>query len=156
VGKFALVGLSEGLRPELMRDNVLVTTATPGLMRTGSHLRARIRGRHEREALWFGASVISSLTSMDARRAARQMVRACLDGRAHVTPGIQARLAEVLNIVAPELTAAAASIVTRHLLPGPSSAPSADQLREAREVGFGWLAPLLPQRAAVRNNETVE
>ncbi len=156
VGKFALVGLSEGLRPELVRDGIFVTTATPGLMRTGSHLRARIRGRHEREALWFGAGVTSSLTSMDAGRAARQMVRACLRGRAHVTPGVQARVAELLNIVAPELTATVASIVTRHLLPGPSAAPSADLLREAREVGFGWLTPLLPQGAAVRNNETVE
>lgn len=155
-GKFALVGLSEGLRPELMRDDVLVTTATPGLMRTGSHLRAMIRGRHEREALWFGASVVTSLTSMDARRAARQMVEACLDGRAHVTPGIQARLAEVVNAMAPELSAAIAAFVTRRLLPAPSASPSADRLREARDVGFGWLSTLLPHRAAVRNNETGE
>lgn len=154
VGKFALVGLSEGLRSELSRHGIAVTTATPGLMRTGSHLRAQIRGRHEREALWFGASVVSSLTSMDARRAARQMVRACLRGEAHVTPGVQARLAEILNVAAPELTAAVASMVTRYLLPGPSTAPSADTLREARDVGFGWLTPVLPNRAAVRNNET--
>lgn len=154
VGKFALVGLSEGLRSELGRHGIAVTTATPGLMRTGSHLRAQIRGRHEREAVWFGAGVTSSLTSMDARRAARQMVQACLRGRAHVTPGVQARVAEILNVTAPELTAAVASLVTRRVLPGPSPEPSADTLREAREVGFGWLTPLLPNRAAVRNNET--
>ena len=43
--KFALVGLSEGLRAELRKDGVVVTTVCPGLMRTGSprnvHLNAR-------------------------------------------------------------------------------------------------------------------
>ena len=34
--KFALSGLSEGLRSELAKDNVMVTTVCPGLMRTGS------------------------------------------------------------------------------------------------------------------------
>jgi NAD(P)-dependent dehydrogenase (short-subunit alcohol dehydrogenase family) len=34
--KFALVGLSEGLRMELAKDGILVTTVCPGLMRTGS------------------------------------------------------------------------------------------------------------------------
>lgn len=70
-------------------------------------------------------------------------------------PGMtQACVAEVLNIVAPEMSAAVSTLVTRHLLPGPSSAPWADILREARYVGFGWSSPLLPHRAAVRNNET--
>src|SRR5437868_7107466 len=35
-GKFALVGLSDGLRAELRKSNVRVTTVCPGLMRTGS------------------------------------------------------------------------------------------------------------------------
>lgn len=154
VGKFALVALSDGLRAELARERILVTTATPGLMRTGSHLRARIRGRHRREALWFGAGVATSLTSMNAPRAARQMVRACLAGRAHVTPGVQARLAELINVAAPELSAMVAAGITRYLLPGPSANPSADTQREARDVGFGWLSPLLPNGAARRYNET--
>ena len=34
--KFALVGLSDGLRSELAQDGILVTTVCPGLMRTGS------------------------------------------------------------------------------------------------------------------------
>jgi NAD(P)-dependent dehydrogenase (short-subunit alcohol dehydrogenase family) len=153
VGKFALVGLSEGLRAELSRDGIVVTTATPGLMRTGSHLRAQFRGRHEQETRWFGAGVATSLTSMHARRAARQMVAACLAGHAHVTPGVQARVAEILNVLAPELTAAVSAFVVRRVLPGPSQSPSADHLRPAHEIGFGWLAPFLPNRAAARNNE---
>jgi NAD(P)-dependent dehydrogenase (short-subunit alcohol dehydrogenase family) len=39
-GKFALVGLSDGLRAELAEHGITVTTACPGLMRTGSHLNA--------------------------------------------------------------------------------------------------------------------
>jgi NAD(P)-dependent dehydrogenase (short-subunit alcohol dehydrogenase family) len=42
-GKFALVGLSETLRAELKREGILVTTVTPGLMRTGSYVNARVR-----------------------------------------------------------------------------------------------------------------
>lgn len=38
--KFAAVGLSEGLRAELAGSGVSVTAVVPGLMRTGSHLRA--------------------------------------------------------------------------------------------------------------------
>src|SRR5262249_6876573 len=34
--KFALVGLSEGLRTELRKDGITVTTVCPGMMRTGS------------------------------------------------------------------------------------------------------------------------
>jgi short-subunit dehydrogenase len=43
--KFAAVGFSEGLRAELGRGPVTVTTVVPGLMRTGSHLQARFTGQ---------------------------------------------------------------------------------------------------------------
>ncbi|HVV47434.1 MAG TPA: SDR family oxidoreductase, partial [Bryobacteraceae bacterium] len=38
--KFAAVALSEGLRAELAPSGIRVTTIAPGLLRTGSHLRA--------------------------------------------------------------------------------------------------------------------
>jgi short-subunit dehydrogenase len=44
--KFALVGLSEGLRAELARDGILVTTVCPRLMRTGA-----AKGRESESAL---------------------------------------------------------------------------------------------------------
>ena len=152
-GKFALTGLSEVLRAELAKDGVLVTTCTPGLMRTGSHGRVQLRGQHEAEAKWFGAAVATPLTSKDANRAARQIVRALREGRAHVTPGLQARVAEVLNALAPNTAAAVASAAVRTFLPGPSDESDGDATRAARDVGFGWLEPLLPNRAAIRNNE---
>jgi NAD(P)-dependent dehydrogenase (short-subunit alcohol dehydrogenase family) len=152
-GKFALTGVSEALRAELAKDGVLVTTCTPGLMRTGSHVRVQLRGQHEAEARWFGASVATPLTSKHATRAARQIVRALREGRAHLTPGIQARAAEILNTVAPNTTAALASAAVRTVLPGPSNASDGDRTRAASDVGFGWLEPLMPNDAVRRNNE---
>jgi NAD(P)-dependent dehydrogenase (short-subunit alcohol dehydrogenase family) len=80
VGKFALVGFSEGLRHGLHRYGVRVTTVCPGLMRTGSHLRAEMKGQHAKEYGWFGLMASSPLTSIDARRAARQILAACRRG----------------------------------------------------------------------------
>lgn len=152
-GKFALVGLSETLRAELAKDHVLVTTATPGLMRTGSHVKILLRGQHEKEARWFGAGVATPLTSMRADRAARALVRACISGRATVTPVAQFRLAEIGNVLLPGLSAAVKAAITTYLLPGPSEAREANVRRSTADVGFGWLTPLLPQRAVQRNNE---
>ncbi len=47
--KFALVGLSEGLRAELAKDGIVVTTVSPGLMRTGSPRKVFFKGQHRAE-----------------------------------------------------------------------------------------------------------
>src|SRR3954452_10404740 len=54
--KFALVGLSDAFRAELARDNIKVTTVTPGLMRTGSQVHATFKGDHGAEFTWFSLS----------------------------------------------------------------------------------------------------
>ncbi len=54
--KFALVGLSEGLRSELAKDGIVVTTICPGLMRTGSPRNAEFKGQHRAEYAWFTIS----------------------------------------------------------------------------------------------------
>src|SRR4051812_38145356 len=46
MSKFALTGLSQGLRAELAQDGIVVTTVCPGLMRTGSHINASFKGRN--------------------------------------------------------------------------------------------------------------
>src|ERR687893_134487 len=66
--KFALVGLSEGLRAELLKDGVVVTTVCPGLMRTGSPRNALFKGRHRAEYAWFAISDSLPITSMMAER----------------------------------------------------------------------------------------
>src|SRR6266536_3954025 len=70
--KFALTGLSDALRAELARDNIYVTTVAPGLMRTGSHVNAKFKGRHDDEFAWFAASAGAPLISMNADRATQK------------------------------------------------------------------------------------
>src|SRR5262249_19813159 len=84
VGKFALTGFSEGLRSELLKDNIFVTTVCPGLMRTGSPRNAFFKGNNEAEYAWFSISDALPLVSMSAKRAARQIVNACVRGDAEV------------------------------------------------------------------------
>ncbi len=77
--KFAQVGLSEGLRAELARYGIVVITVCPGLMRTGSHMNAEFKGRHDEEYGWFALGNAIPGLSMNAERAARkswQLVRA--------------------------------------------------------------------------------
>jgi len=80
VSKFALVGLSNGLRTELAKDGILVTTACPTLMRTGSPRNAEFKGRHRAEYAWFSLGGSLPIVSMDAAKAARQILRACQNG----------------------------------------------------------------------------
>src|SRR6266542_2220554 len=45
--KFALTGFSDAIRAELARDNIHVTTVAPGMMRTGSHVNAKFKSKHD-------------------------------------------------------------------------------------------------------------
>ncbi len=114
--KFAAVGLSEGLRAELAGSGVTVTTAVPGLMRTGSHLRAYFKGQQRKEFAWFAVAASLPGLSMNARRAARRAVRAGLAGRAELVLTPAAKLAVRVHGVFPGTTAQALGVVNR-LLP---------------------------------------
>jgi short-subunit dehydrogenase len=63
---------------------VTVTTVVPGLMRTGSHLQARFTGQAGKEFTWFSLGASLPLVSMDAERAARQIVAAVRQRRAKI------------------------------------------------------------------------
>src|SRR5437660_4564134 len=54
--KFALTGFSDAIRAELARDNIYVTTIAPGMMRTGSHVNSKFKGKHDREYAWLSES----------------------------------------------------------------------------------------------------
>ena len=124
--KFAAVGFSEGLRAELGAGPVAVTTVVPGLMRTGSHLQARFTGQADKEFTWFGLGASLPLLSMDAERAARQIVGAVRERRAEIilTPAGQV-VSRVANL-APGLTSEVLHLVQRLALPGPAGASAAD------------------------------
>lgn len=102
--KFALAGLSEGLRAELAADQISVTTVIPGLMRTGSHLGAEFRGRPQREYAWFAAAAGLPLLSMDADRAARAVVRAAERRRPEIILGAAAHAVVRAHGLAPATT----------------------------------------------------
>ena len=144
-GKFALTGLSETLRVELAKSGVAVTTVTPGLMRTGSYVNVRLRGDHPDEFRWFAAMSATPLTAKQTPRAAAAIIAACRAGRAALTPGWQARAAQVVASAAPNTFAAIAAAVDRRLLPGPTSERDADLPRSARHVDPGRVKALLDE-----------
>jgi NAD(P)-dependent dehydrogenase (short-subunit alcohol dehydrogenase family) len=123
--KFAAVGFSEGLRAELGRGPVTVTTVVPGLMRTGSHLRARFIGQADKEFTWFSLGASLPLISMDAERAARQIVGAVRERRAEIILTPAGQVVSRVAQLAPGLTSEIMHLVQRLMLPGPASADQA-------------------------------
>jgi NAD(P)-dependent dehydrogenase (short-subunit alcohol dehydrogenase family) len=152
--KFALSGFSDGLRAELARDNVTVTTVYPGLMRTGSPVNAQFKGRQSEEYTWFAiADSLPGLT-ISAERAASQILRACRRGDAELVITIPAKLAILARTVAPEVFARAMSAINR-MLPEVAGAEG-NRTEDGRTAGAGResskiLAPTYA--AAQRNNE---
>jgi NAD(P)-dependent dehydrogenase (short-subunit alcohol dehydrogenase family) len=153
--KFALVGLSDGLRTELAKEGIYLTTVCPGLMRTGSHVNARFKGRREEEFAWFAVSDSLPLTSMAGRRAARRILEACRYGEPTLTLTPQAKAAAIANTVAPNLTARMLELVAR-LLPEPSTDDDGQEARPGWQQSSRWAPSLLTRlsdEAAVENNE---
>jgi NAD(P)-dependent dehydrogenase (short-subunit alcohol dehydrogenase family) len=152
--KFALTGLSDGLRLELMRHNIIVTTVCPGLMRTGSPVNAMFKGKRPQEYAWFAISDSLPLASISADRAARQIINACRRGDAELVITVQAKLAVIARAMAPELFQDAMTIMN-NLLPGPS-ATDGDAARPGRDSESEWAPSALTAttyKAAEENNE---
>jgi NAD(P)-dependent dehydrogenase (short-subunit alcohol dehydrogenase family) len=152
--KFALVGLSEGLRAELSKDGIYVTTVCPGLMRTGSHLNAMFKGDHEKEFALFSIANALPLFSTSSEKAARQIIEACRRGRPEVFITPQARLLHLVNSVFPGLVAEGFGALNR-ILPG-ARGGQGDILKRGWE-SRSRLAPSIltrpADRAAARNKE---
>ena len=152
--KFALTGLSDGLRIELARDNIVVTTVCPGLMRTGSPVNAMFKGQQPQEYAWFAISDSLPVTSINVERAARQIIAACRRGDAELVITIQANIAVLARTLAPELFQDAMAIVAR-LLPGPTGADG-DVARSGKQSESEWAPSKLTAptySAAEKNNE---
>ncbi len=151
--KFALVGLSEGLRTELIRDGIRVTTVCPGLMRTGSPQNAQFKGQHQAEYAWFSISDALPVLSMDAQRAARQIVSACKQGTAEVTLSLPAQVAVKFHGLFPNMTASILAVANQ-LLPAPGGIGSA---RATGKESVSALSPslltTLGERAAQHFNQ---
>jgi NAD(P)-dependent dehydrogenase (short-subunit alcohol dehydrogenase family) len=152
--KFALAGLSDGLRAELARDGIRVTSVYPGLMRTGSTYHALFKGQHRREFAWFHMADSLPGLSTSAERAARHIVEACRHGDAELVITLPARLAVLANALAPGLVARAMAL-TNQLLPDPIGADG-DESRAGWQsmsdrIPSAWTR--LADRATLDNNE---
>jgi len=152
--KFALTGFSDAIRAELALDKIYVTTVAPGMMRTGSHVNAKFKGRHDSEFAWFAASAGAPLISMSAERAARKILAACRRGQPSLTLTYAARTAILGNALFPNLTGYTMKIVNR-FLPKAADKNEGDELRtgfETRRLVPAWMTRLA-DRATSRNNE---
>jgi NAD(P)-dependent dehydrogenase (short-subunit alcohol dehydrogenase family) len=153
--KFALTGLSEVMRAELAKDNIVVTGVYPGLMRTGSARHALFKGRFREEHAWFSIGAALPLFTMSAPRAARRIVRACQRGEAHVILGLPAKLYAIAHAIAPGLVARLSSLINR-LLPGTRDVAPRDKAHTGAEIDSARapsLLTVLGDKAAAKNNE---
>jgi short-subunit dehydrogenase len=151
--KFALVGFSEGLRLEAMKDNIYVTTVCPGLMRTGSHVQAEFKGHNEIEYALFSTFNALPVISTAAEAAAKQILNACKCGDAELVISMPAQLAIKLKSHFPELTADVLSIVDKFLPPAGGIGVST---RKGKDSQSKWSPNVLTtgiERAANNNNE---
>ena len=151
--KFALTGWSEGLRAELQKDRIYVTTVCPGLMRTGSPRNAYFKGRHREEYAWFHVSDALPVTAMHARRAARKIVSACRYGQAELILSIQAKLAAKLYSLFPGVSAQAAGLLNEYVLPAPGGvgAVKIPGRQSESPVTRSWVTGLSRQAAEANN-----
>lgn len=154
--KHALVGFSEGLRAELVRDGIQVTTVCPGTIRTGSPTNAFFKGQHKKEYEWFtlGDSLPGASQSADAT--AKQIVRAMKAGEAFLVTSAAAQALSLAHNLLPGATATAMGLVNR-LLP---DADGPESVGTGRRKGSESETPLtqgpltaLTQKAVRDNNQ---
>ena len=156
--KFALVGYSEGLRAEVARDNVFVTTICPGLIRTGSPRQALVRGQHEKEYAWFKISDSLPGLSLSAETVAAEIIDAARYGEAERVVSLPAKFAVLVHGLFPGLTADALAFINT-LLPNPSPDGQNSPLRQGKDIETPLTQSLLTtltEKAAQRNNELIQ
>jgi NAD(P)-dependent dehydrogenase (short-subunit alcohol dehydrogenase family) len=150
--KFALTGLSLGLRAELAKDGIGVSTICPGLMRTGSPVNARFKGDHSREYAWFATADSLPILSTSAEAAARRIVRAVVRNEAMVRITAPAKLAAIAAGLTPGLVSAAMSL-TNSLLPRSDARPPVRGRASALGSAVRWLTAPTAWAAADKNEQ---
>jgi short-subunit dehydrogenase len=145
--KFALVGFSRGLHAEVKSRGVNVLTVCPWLMRTGSHLHAKVGGKKAAEYGWFSLGATLPLVAISAQVAARQIVEATPKGKSELLISAWALIAAKIAANAPTWTAAFLSLLNRAL---PSAKlRSGDAQAEGRNIqGAASVLPSALGRSA--------
>jgi short-subunit dehydrogenase len=151
--KFAVTGFSEGLHAEVKKFGVHVLTVVPGVMRTGSHLNAEFRGKHEQEYGWFALSGTNPLISVSAESAARQIVAATRRNQTELIVGWPAKVLARAHGLAPGITAEALALVNK-LLPDARGASTEKKTgRQSQSTVTRSPLTVLGRRAALRYNQ---
>ena len=153
--KFAFVGYSEGLRAELLKNNIYVTTICPGLIRTGSPRNAIFKGQNEKEYAWFKIGDSLPLFTIASDDCAREIIDACRYGEAERIISFPAKFGAALQNLAPNLMGELMAVVNQTL-------PDPGGIGEQRAYGRDSESALsesfvaqLTDEAAEQNNETV-
>jgi len=123
--KFALTGFTEGIRAELVRDDILVTGLYPATIRTAGHTHASFKGDHQAEYTWFSLSDTLPVLSSSAEHSAAKFLQAVCDGESEVLVGWPTYAAIVFQSLLPNETAELSATVNRYLLPAPIGHPNA-------------------------------
>jgi len=151
--KFAAIGLSEGMHAELRKHNIVVTTVVPNLMRTGSPLRADIKGDYEKEYAWFKHADSNPLLSQDPDHTARRIIEAIEYGEAEVTLSLSGKIAGVVKGIAPGWLSIVMGLVNK-LLPESTTGNYSPKKGWQAESAYS-TGPIsrLTDKAAKKNNE---
>lgn len=154
--KAAAVAFSNGLRNEVARFGIAVTTIIPGLMRTGAHVNASFKGNYVAEASWFGAAASLPLLSVNAEHAARLALTAVCAGKTEAVLGVPAQILLHTQKLFPGLTADVLRM-SKALLPAGSSGESMRTGRDLEDQhgSLYHLLTILGKRAGQRLNQPV-
>jgi short-subunit dehydrogenase len=153
--KFALAGFSQGLRSEVMKDGIYVTTVCPGLMRTGSHLQAEFKGHNKLEYALFSTVNGLPILSTAAECAARDILNACRRGDAEIILTLPAQIAVKIHALFPEETADILSLINKFL---PGEGGIGTEKKKGKESQSALSPNILTtqiEKAAVKNNQFV-
>ena len=152
--KFAQVGFSEGLRAELIKDGIFVTTVIPGLMRTGSQVNTVIKGAsHRTEYTLFSLMDTLPGISISAQQAAKHILKATKRGQAELVISIPAQILTIVHGILPELVIGIFGLSNRFLPTGKDKGTTAYSGRESETPISSSFVTKLGQEAAQNNNE---
>lgn len=155
--KFALVGLSYGLRAELAKDGIVVTTVCPPLVRTGGFYHAVFKGQNEKEFAVGNIANSNPLLSVSTEQAARRIIISLKRGDAETMLSKRAQGTVLLTSLFPGVTADVLALSNK-MLP---KAQGKNSIGTSRASGFESASvvsesplTILNQKAARDNNET--
>lgn len=151
--KFALVGLSEGMRAELAKDGIAVTTVCPGLVHTGVIDHAILKGQNRKEFAWFAISDSLPLISVSAEKVSRAAIAGLRRGAGEVIVPLPILFLVKFYSLFPELSTSLFAGVNLFLSKPGGNGEDRVLGKDSRSKWSPSILTYLSDRAARRNNE---